>query len=74
MSEYKGFTLASVHNCKVKLPDAYEFHVEHPGGILMCDHCKMKWRVEGTASPIPDVPIQNWNWNRWWAPYPGAAE
>lgn len=66
MGKYKGFTLASVHKCEYKLPNATLFHDDHPGSILMCDHCKMKWSVHGTKGPG--------DWNYWWEPYQGVAE
>lgn len=66
MAEYKGFTLASVHNCKTQLTDAAEFHDKHPGRILMCDWCKTKWSVYGSSS--------NGRWTYWWDHYAGATE
>lgn len=64
--KYKGFTLASVHDCKRALPNAAEFHDEHPGRILMCDWCKTKWSVHGSSG--------NGQRTFWWEPYQGAAE
>lgn len=66
MAEYKGFTLATPHNCKAQLPDAVCFHDEHPHKILMCDWCKTKWSVHGSRC--------NGRWTYWWEPYMGAAE
>lgn len=65
-AKYEGFTLARVHDCKSALPGAYKFAGEHPGGVLMCNHCKTKWSVHGTES--------DGRWTYWWEPYMGAAE